>query len=318
MKEMNELVSELKTKMNEAETGLRKMTVDLENMVKIRSNESCKRNTYMQSLMDNFPTGITIIQMPTINDVVCELEYDYMNKEFLSVIGWEEGDIEKVSDLVDKVFDDDKIRNKIINDLKKTEFIEWDNIPIVNKDGKRKYISMRCIPLKEYNSLVTAAWDVTDRVLAEKELKRNKEFIDSIVDNIPDNLILLNPHKKVIWSNNNEFKMGNFFCPFRGISSTCPCSDCENDNCIFHDVFASGETHEIELKVDDKYISYKAAPCHKNGKVSSAIILMRDVTARKLSADRKDMEELQKMVSIVISSQSELADTIMKLREEDA
>ena len=251
-------------------------------------------------------TGMVVDVNPFITNI---MGYSYEN--ILGKAVWELG------------FLKDIIANKDnFLELQQKQYVRYEDLPLETFEGKTidvEFVSN--VYLVEGKKVIQCnIRDITQRVLDAKELKKTKEFLDSIIENIPDTMILIDHNRKIMWSNDNIiYPKDTFFCPFEfeKTRDEAYCVNCSRGGCIFEETFETGNTVEIENYINERYFNYKAVKCHENGKVTSILVIIRDVTERKNMADRADMIELQSIVSFVIKSQEELKNTILTLREED-
>ncbi|SHJ31245.1 ABC transporter substrate binding protein [Malonomonas rubra DSM 5091] len=128
------------------------------------------------------------------------------------------------------------------------------------------------------------------RTRAEQQYKQLSQQFQIILNGIPDNLTLISPDMKVIWSNkgggdyiNRQIgtEEGEYCCKLLYNNSAL----CEN--CPAIDTLASGENAEATItSPDGQVLEAKAFPIKdENGNVTSAILLASDVTEKNRLRD---------------------------------
>ena len=136
------------------------------------------------------------------------------------------------------------------------------------------------------------AHDVTDRVLAEKELKKREgelrklsnEF-NAILDGIPDSILLVSRDFRLVWA--NRAAAANMGKERQEISGS-PChvlwhrrsSPC--DPCPVERTYRTGEPfRKVAVLPDGKTIEVRTLPIMEAGGVSEVIVIGRDITDQR-------------------------------------
>ena len=129
--------------------------------------------------------------------------------------------------------------------------------------------------------------DITEQKQAEEELRTSRALLQSLLDSIPDLLMVIDRDYRIIYSNNQ----GRRFDPARRknlparpvmadfVPADAPCEDCPAQL-----VFASGQTVERESinYQDGKINEIRIFPIFStSGEVTMVIEHVRDITARK-------------------------------------
>jgi PAS domain S-box-containing protein len=134
--------------------------------------------------------------------------------------------------------------------------------------------------------------DITDRKIAEDRLIENEEKykklsqeFHTLLDAIPDSLILLSPELKILWSNTAfDSKIGKKVstsevkhCYKLCCNISSPCNNCPVIKC-----FQSGQEEVTQVTdTDGRILDKRAFPLFDDsGKVSKVIEVSRDVTAK--------------------------------------
>ncbi len=129
--------------------------------------------------------------------------------------------------------------------------------------------------------------DITEQKQAEEELRTSRALLQSLLDSIPDLLVVIDRDYRIVYSNNQ----GRCFIqpPEESTGSTCyqsfglqqaPCKDCPAQV-----VFTTGRTVEQEQinPADGRISEIRAFPIFSTlGQVTMVIEHVRDITERKL------------------------------------
>jgi PAS domain S-box-containing protein len=141
-----------------------------------RMEESLReREAFITSTLDNLPVGVAI------NSVEPEVNFTYMNDNFVRFYRTTREALAPPNDFWEVVYPDPEFREKIKNRVQEDcasgdpERMYWKDVPVFRPGEEPFYITAQNIPLPENNLLVSTVWDVTDRKLAEDGLRAAKE-----------------------------------------------------------------------------------------------------------------------------------------------
>lgn len=170
-------------------------------------------------------------------------------------------------------------------------------------DGSSGTLLTSRVPLKDANGEVTGVLgiysDITERRQAEAALeksekrhKRLSQEFQTVLNGIPDSLMLLSPDMKIIWANQGAaahfgLKLNDFpGRPCYEIWDQKPevCQECVAQRC-----FETGEASEaVRQSGDGRIWGIKAFPLKERGKVTSVIHFATDITEKKKLREEAD------------------------------
>jgi PAS domain S-box-containing protein len=172
--------------------------------------------------------------------------------------------------------------------------------------------------------LITTARDVTERKQAEEELRNSRALMKSMLDSIPDLLVVIDRQFRIMYSN---FKgHDQLQLPEGTACSTCyqrfklldaPCEDCSA-----HSVFETGRPVEREMinPADGRVREVRGFPVlDASGQVMMVIEHVRDITERKraeeeLRASLEEKESLLKEVHHRVKNNLQIISSLLKLQ----
>jgi PAS domain S-box-containing protein len=227
------------------------------------------------------PNGL----IQTVNDALCTL-LDY-------------GKNELIGRPVDEILDE----GPLVKGMAVADIVEKGDFSNVEKrylarDGRKITVSFASSLIRNdagpIGGIVCVAQDITERKQAEESLRASerkfrrlsREF-HTLLDAIPDSLVLLSPDLKVLWSNKSAANaLGNdsadpdgqrCYTLWHGRSSVC-------EACPVIKSFRSGKEEELQISTpDEKFWDVRAFPVKsENGKVGSVIEVSVDITEKRI------------------------------------
>lgn len=133
---------------------------------------------FMETILDNIPIGVAV------NSVFPDVRAVYINDTFARIYRVEKEKLTEPDKFWDMVYENpefrEEIRNTVLEDCKRgdTDKMVWKDIPIERKGEKTTYITARNIPLPDSNLMISTVVDVTERKLAEDELRKLKDKLE--------------------------------------------------------------------------------------------------------------------------------------------
>ncbi|WP_291321810.1 PAS domain S-box protein [Desulfonatronospira sp.] len=137
-------------------------------------DELQKRENFIISTLDNLPVGVAI------NSVYPEVQYTYMNDNFVRFYRTTREELAE-KDFWEAVYQEpefrEKIKQRVLEDCVSNDpsRMFWKDIPVYRPGEEPFYITAKNIPLPDSSLMVSTVWDVTDRKLAEDQLRSAKE-----------------------------------------------------------------------------------------------------------------------------------------------
>ncbi|RQD79366.1 PAS domain S-box protein, partial [Desulfonatronospira sp. MSAO_Bac3] len=133
-----------------------------------------KRENFIKSTLDNLPVGVAI------NSVDPQVQFTYMNDNFIRFYRTTREELAQ-KDFWEAVYQEprfrEKIRARVLEDCASGDpsRMFWQDIPVYRPGEEPFYITAKNIPLPDSSLMVSTVWDVTDRKMAEDQLRSAKE-----------------------------------------------------------------------------------------------------------------------------------------------
>ena len=144
-----------------------------------------KQNQLIQTILENLPIGLAINYLDKGTAGI-------INKRFEEIYGWPAEEVPDVETFFEKVYPDPryraKIRERIMRDIESgdPERMNWDDIEITGKDGNKRIVSAKNIPISEQDIMISTVQDVTERKMAEAALLESEKRFRLLVESSPD------------------------------------------------------------------------------------------------------------------------------------
>ena len=146
--------------------------------LKEAEEKNLMNKVFMETILDNIPIGVAV------NSVFPDVRAEYINDTFARIYRVEKEKLTEPDKFWDMVYENpefrEEIRNTVLEDCKRgdTDKMVWKDIPIERKGEKTTYITARNIPLPDSNLMISTVVDVTERKLAEDELRKLKDKLE--------------------------------------------------------------------------------------------------------------------------------------------
>ncbi len=165
------------TELKFAEKELKKKTAEIESQNKVykQVNEELikakqkveEAETQLLAILENSPTGFAI-------NTISTGKVKYVNKAFSEIYHIPPELCKNVETFIEYVYGEQmELGKKIISDVESgdTKRMKWNMIPVTDKNtNKKHYVSAANIILKDFDLMISSAWDVTSQVEYEEKL----------------------------------------------------------------------------------------------------------------------------------------------------
>lgn len=176
---------------------------------------------------------------------------------------------------------------------------------LVVQGGETIAVQLHSIPIegpKDDTLCKTAITDITQRRAMEEAIRRSQAFLQTVIDAIPDVLLVIGSDYRILLANRAAREMNAGIDPTALLNChqvshhrDVPCEE-PNDPCPLRQVMAIKgpmtvlHTH-YNAQGDEIFVEVNAAPVvDESGEVTSVIEVCRDVTARKRAEDALQQE----------------------------
>jgi PAS domain S-box-containing protein len=205
----------------------------------------------------------------------------------------------------------------------------WENIPIKRKGKPTRYVSARNIPIADNHLMISLVWDVTERKIAESDLEESEKKYRSIVQYLPE-AVIIHSQGKILYANPQTLKLigAESFEQIKNIPAINFVHQDYRTHAIerISRILKNKETAEL---TEEKFVKLNGevfdvevigVPINYEGKESIQTII-RDISERKkaeqeLEEHRFHLEDLVKKRTIDLEDvNKKLEEEISKVRE---
>jgi PAS domain S-box-containing protein len=238
------------------------------------------RDKFLKTFQLN-PAMMTIVSM-------VDSRYINVNKAFETETGYSAAEIIGSSSKDSRLFRDHEIMSQVENLLHEQGFVKNVEIPFTVKSGETctGSISMEIIEMDGESAAISVIENISERKKILEQITNEKNKLQSITDSLGDGLNIVDLDYNIIYQNGSSISnMGQHLgekC-YRVFTN----SPEECDICPVRMALGDGKKHVVETNVtfpDGKnLISEITASCIRdaNGKITSFIELVRDITDRR-------------------------------------
>jgi PAS domain S-box-containing protein len=155
-----------------------------------------ERNTFIESILQNLPIGISVHQ-------ITDGKATAINKKFAETYGWSDGELTDVKTFFEKVYPDEAYRKAMISRIMEDvnsgdpDRMYWKDVEITTQTGEKRVINAKNIPLYDQNLMISTVIDVTNEAMQAAEIMRAKANQEA----------LINSTKDMIWSIDSDLKL---------------------------------------------------------------------------------------------------------------
>lgn len=240
----------------------------------------------LESFINNSADGINITD--TEGNII------KVNRAFEEIYGWTSEELlgKKLPIVPDELFGElQEFRRELLEEGRVAAFETTRR----RKDGSLVNVSVTISPVFEQGKIVAIAGitrDITERkqieealIASETQFKNLSYQFNTLLDAIPDVLVLLSPDMKVIWANTRSAAELNMeisdvvgqFCHRLWFNSEYPCEDC-----VVLKSFSTGRMESGRItSLDGRFWDTRAIPLKdENGEVHNIIVVANDVSEK--------------------------------------
>jgi len=157
-----------------------------------------RRNHFIEMALENLPIGIAV---NSISDEKSQL----MNQKFSEIYGWPEHEITEVDTFFEKVYPDKKYRSEISKQIREdmesgdVDRMSWESIKVTQKSGEKRIVNAKNIPVFQQDLMISTVTDVTERFMAEEQLRANEQRFKALVQDGSDLIATLDLNGEFIY-----------------------------------------------------------------------------------------------------------------------
>jgi PAS domain S-box-containing protein len=262
---------------------------------------------FTKAVLDNLPVGIAV------NSVEPAVTFSYMNDSFPALYRTTRERLAAPDAFWDAAYQDpefkQEFRQRVLEDCASGETVRmvWDDIPLVRKGEETTFISARNIPMPGRNLMISMVWDVTARKQAEAALAKERGFLKTLIQTLPDLIWLkdtagvyltCNPRFEALYGASEHEIVGKTDYDF--VSPELADFFCANDQSAIDAGGPSSNEEDLVFAADghrELLQTIKTPMFDDNGTLIGVLGIARDITAA-----RKNEEQLGKLAQAVEQS----------------
>ncbi len=195
-------------------------------------------------------------------------------------------------------------------------------IKVLKKSGEERWLACGSKHVDDFNgapAVIASAIDVTDKKLAEEELKIQKNYFKSLFDNSPSAIALLDGDDKVVQINKSFqelFKYSSDEVKGKNINDVIGPEGNNNATASFSQKILRGETIKDETTMRGKNgtlidVHVSGGPISQDGKIIGVFALYNDIRERK-KVEKELKNSFCKLTEILGGTVSALSETVEK------
>jgi len=158
---------------------LERLNAEEQNLILVQLFNSKKRKMFnsehqqtqlYEKLFQSLPIGVAVSRIDDNTTV-------FANQKLEEIYGWPIENIQNVSEFFERVYPDkdyrEKISRMILDDIasKDPEQMNWNHITITTKQGQKKIVNAKNIPLYDENLMISTVTDFTDMFKIQEDLE---------------------------------------------------------------------------------------------------------------------------------------------------
>jgi PAS domain S-box-containing protein len=133
-----------------------------------------ERNIFIETALENLPIGIAVNKISTG-------QVTLINNKFTEIYGWPATVLTDLTNFFTSVYPDDQYRAeitaRILADMASGDVnrMAWEEISITTQAGLKRTVNAKNIPLYDQDLMISTVVDVTEKVIAERDIKLANE-----------------------------------------------------------------------------------------------------------------------------------------------
>lgn len=142
-----------------------------------------ERNQFINTILKNLPIGLGVNTMDDGKVV-------YINPEFTRVYGWPAEELQDVESFFAKVYPDPErrrmIRARVLSDIQSgdPDRMRWEGVEVTRKDGEKRLVTAKNIPIPEQNLMISTVWDTTALARTQRELSEKIDLLRELTEHM--------------------------------------------------------------------------------------------------------------------------------------
>lgn len=143
----------------------------------LRENEA-----YIRTILDNLPIGVAV------NSVDPTVTFSYMNDNFVRCYRTTRELLADPDTFWEAVYENaefrEAIKQRVVEDVASgdPERMHWDDVPITRKGEETTFISARNVPIHGTQLMLSAVWDTTERMQAQRAEREERVLAEALRD----------------------------------------------------------------------------------------------------------------------------------------
>jgi PAS domain S-box-containing protein len=134
-----------------------------------------RRNQFIETILDNLPIGLAA-------HYIDRGKVTYINRRFEEIYGWPKEELDSFECFFDKVYPDKSYREKqkarVLADIQSgdPDRMEWEGAEVTGKDGRKRIVHAKNIPIPEQNLMISTVQDITERKHLQARLQKAQKM----------------------------------------------------------------------------------------------------------------------------------------------
>lgn len=159
---------------------------------KNREKELQKRKDFIENTLANLPIGVAV---NTIDDGQVTL----MNKQFANIYGWPQKTLKNFESFFKKVYPDKEYRKQVFDMISadiasgNPDRMQWKGIRVTTREGKKRIVDAKNIPLYDQNLMISTVIDVTQQKELEQKLRKSEKKYRHLFKDNPEPMWIYDP-----------------------------------------------------------------------------------------------------------------------------